>query len=120
MAGHKKFRDLVNRTMTPDSQARAHARALELRREMPLVELRQAREITQATLAELLETSQSEISRMEKRADMYVSTLRSYIEALGGTLSIVAYLPGGDAVEISQFREIGEATPERRRAVAPR
>jgi hypothetical protein len=50
-----------------------------------------------------MEVEQSEISRIEKRTDMYVSTLRSYIEAMGGTLRIEARFPDG-AVEITQFQ----------------
>jgi transcriptional regulator with XRE-family HTH domain len=72
---------------------------------MPLQELRRARELTQTTLAELLHTSQPEVSRMEHQADMYVSTLRRYVEAMGGALEIVARFPDG-AVEITQFHEL--------------
>jgi DNA-binding XRE family transcriptional regulator len=120
MAGHRKFSEL-RALQSPERRARNQAAGEAMLRELPLAELRHVREMTQAQLAEALDTSQSEISRMEKRADMYVSTLRSYIEGLGGTLAIVVYLPGGDAIEITQFHEIGEeraARPKRRRAAA--
>lgn len=55
-----------------------------------LAELRRARELTQSQLAETMETTQSGISRMEHQADIYLRTLRSYIEAMGGKLEIAA------------------------------
>jgi DNA-directed RNA polymerase specialized sigma subunit len=104
MPNTKKFRDLVNATVSREAQARAHAKARELLKEMPLAELRHAKDLTQTRLAELLETTQSEVSRIESRSDMYVSTLRSYIEAMGGRLEIVARFPDG-AIEINQFHD---------------
>jgi len=59
-------------------------------------------------LAELLETSQPEISKIERRTDVYVSTLRRYVEAMGGKLEIVARFPDG-AVQINQFRDLAES-----------
>ena len=63
--------------------------------------------LTQTTIAELLETSQGEVSKIGKRTDMYVSTLRRYIEAMGGQLDVVARFPDGD-VRITQFQTAGE------------
>jgi transcriptional regulator len=74
-------------------------------REMPLQELRQAHQMSQKRLAELLSTKQANVSRMERRTDMYISTLRSYIEAMGSELHIVARFPDGE-VHINQFEEI--------------
>jgi transcriptional regulator with XRE-family HTH domain len=68
--------------------------------ELPLQELRHARELTQATLAEALDCGQDEVSKLERRADMLVSTLRRYIEAMGGSLEIIAKFPDG-VVQIS-------------------
>jgi DNA-binding transcriptional regulator YiaG len=62
-------------------RGRNRAETARLLAEMPLAELRQAQELTQTTIAELLETSQGEVSKIEKRTDMYVSTLRRYIES---------------------------------------
>ena len=56
----------------------------------------QAREMTQTRLAEVLEMDQGNISKLEKRTDMYLSTLRSYVEAMGGALEIRAVFPDGD------------------------
>src|SRR5258708_38462564 len=61
--------------------------------QMALNELREALELTQEQLAELMKVSQVAISRMERRSDMYVSTLRRGIEALGGGVEICAVLP---------------------------
>jgi transcriptional regulator with XRE-family HTH domain len=88
--------------MSPERQERNRKATKEMLAALPLTDLRMARDMTQVRLAELLETSQSEVSRIEKRSDMYVSTLRSYIEALGGKLEIIAHFPDG-TVQISQF-----------------
>ncbi len=73
---------------------------------MPLYELRQARVMTQKALGEILAVNQPAIAKMERRTDMYVSTLRSYIEALGGRLKIVAEFPEGE-VAITNFSDAG-------------
>jgi transcriptional regulator with XRE-family HTH domain len=70
-------------------------------------ELRRARNLSQEQLAKFLNTKQANISQIENRTDMYISTLRSYIEAMGGQLKIVAHFPDGD-VFINQFKEIGK------------
>jgi predicted XRE-type DNA-binding protein len=101
----KKFRDLANRTMSPERRARASARAKVMRLEMHLADLRRARELSQAEMAEKLGVAQSEVSKVEHRTDMYLSTLRKYIEAAGGTLEIVAHFPDSD-VRIAQFEEM--------------
>ena len=79
----------------------------ELLAEMPLHELRRARALTQKDLAETLHVTQPAISKLEQRADVYVSSLRSYIEAVGGRLRIVAEFPEGE-VAITNFAEVGE------------
>jgi transcriptional regulator with XRE-family HTH domain len=65
-------------------------------RDMPLTELRQARKITQAALAEALGTTQASVSKLERRSDMYLSSLRRLVEAMGGELEITARFPDGD------------------------
>jgi DNA-binding XRE family transcriptional regulator len=72
---------------------------------MPLDELRNARNITQTHLAQLLNITQASVSKMEKRTDMYVSTLRSFIQAMGGELEIKAVFPEG-AVRIDRFSSL--------------
>ena len=80
-------------------------------KEMPLQELRQAHQMSQERLAELLSTKQANVSRIERRTDMYISTLRSYIEAMGGELDIVARFPDGE-VHINQFENINDNNRE--------
>ena len=70
--------------------------------EMPLQELRLARGMTQGALANTLKVRQAAISKLERRTDMYISSLRSHIRALGGELEIVARFPDGE-VRISSF-----------------
>ena len=74
--------------------------------EMSLNELRQARDLSQKMLAEVLNVQQPSIDKMEKRTDMYLFTLRSHIEAMGGELDIITRFPDG-AVKISNFAELG-------------
>lgn len=104
----RKYRDLVTATMSPESRARAEARAEAELAEMRLQELRRARALSQEALAEQLDTDQGNISRLEQRADMYISTLRRYVEALGGSLEIVARFSDGD-VKISQFHDLAKS-----------
>jgi len=100
-----KFSELRSR-MTPASRARAEAKAQAMLAEMPLNELRQARGLSQKMLAELLHVQQPSIAKLEKRADMYLSTLRSHIEAMGGELEVIARFPDG-SVKISNFSDLG-------------
>jgi ribosome-binding protein aMBF1 (putative translation factor) len=106
----RKFQELRDK-MSPDSRARADALADQLRAAMPLFELRRARKLSQEQLAESLGEKQPSISRLEQRTDMYVSTLRRYIEAMGGQLDIIARFPDGE-VSIDQFGKTAEASGE--------
>src|SRR6266511_4349212 len=99
----KKFRDLCAR-MSPERQKQAHERAKAMLAELPLQELRQARHLTQEALARVLRSNQALVSKLERRADMYVSSLRSYIEAMGGELEIIARFPDGAR---SEERRVG-------------
>jgi DNA-binding XRE family transcriptional regulator len=72
---------------------------------MTLHQLREARSLTQVNLAKVLNVNQGAVSKMEKRTDMYVSTLRSYIKAMGGDLQIKAVFPEGE-VQIEQFQRL--------------
>ena len=100
-----KFSALRSR-MSPESQGRAEVKAKAMLAEMPLNELRQARGLSQKMLADVLHVQQPSIAKMEKRTDMYLSTLRSHIEALGGQLEVVARFPDG-SVRISNFADLG-------------
>ena len=104
----RKFSELENK-MTPASRARSDAIYRQLLEELPLAELRRARGLSQKTLAGVLHVDQASISKMERRTDMYISTLRSHIEAMGGQLEVVARFPDG-AVKISNFADLGNNT----------
>jgi transcriptional regulator with XRE-family HTH domain len=103
MTGHRKFSDL-NHKGTPETLAAARVALAEA---VTLAELRRARELTQQQLAQALETTQPGVSQLERRTDLYVSTLRSYVQALGGELQICAVFPDGP-VEIRAFAELEE------------
>lgn len=70
-----------------------------------LHQLREARNLTQTNLAQVLNVNQGAVSKMEKRADMYVSTLRSYLKAMGAELQIRAIFPDGEVI-IEQFQDL--------------
>lgn len=91
--------------MKPEFRNAAEEKARKMLFEMPLQELRQARHLTQETLAKNLNVKQAAISKMENRTDMYISTLRNIIKAMGGDLEILAKFPDG-SVRINQFEEI--------------
>jgi transcriptional regulator with XRE-family HTH domain len=98
--------------MSPESRARSEAKAECLIKEMALDELRAARALTQEHLSTILGVKQSAISKLERRADMYVSTLRHFIEAMGEQLEIQAVFPDGD-VRITQFQTLAAPKAER-------
>jgi DNA-binding XRE family transcriptional regulator len=100
----KKFSELRDK-MSPAARAASEREFRRIVAEMPLEELRAARELTQTSLAKILDVGQSEVSKIEKRTDMYVSTLASYVKAMGGELEICAVFPDGK-VKISQFEDI--------------
>lgn len=107
----KKFQ-VLREKMSPAAQARIEARAQSMLAEMPLQELRQARGLSQKMLADVLHVQQPSIAKLEKRTDMYISSLRSHIEAMGGELEIIARFPDG-AVRISNFSELGGSASAR-------
>jgi len=99
----KSFKTLKEK-MSPEARERSRRKAEKLIDEMPLNELRAARKLTQEKLAENLNVKQAAVSKLERRADMYVSTLREFISAMGGELEITARFPEG-SVRINQFEE---------------
>jgi transcriptional regulator with XRE-family HTH domain len=90
--------------MSPERLARSDARVKKMLAELPLDELREARKLTQEQLAAQLGVGQSHVSKLEKRTDMYVSTLGRIVEAMGGRLEIRAIFPDGE-VAIKKFAE---------------
>ncbi len=78
-----------------ESRARMDAKLADTLASMPLDKLRKARSLTQTAVAERLQVDQGSVSKLEGRTDMYLSTLREYVEALGGTLELRADFPDG-------------------------
>jgi transcriptional regulator with XRE-family HTH domain len=101
----KKLGNLVAK-MPPERRAHAQERAQETLAAMALQRLRQARELSRAHLVEALGETQPNIWQLEQQADMYVGSLRKYIEAMGGELDIIARFPEG-AVRIRRLQEFG-------------
>ncbi len=82
---------------------------------MPLDALRDAKRLTQVQMAQLLKISQGAVSKVERRTDMFVSTLRNYVRAIGGDLQIRAVFPEGHVL-IDQFDAFDEHAGTRPRA----
>ena len=93
--------------MPPERRRRIDGMNRELLAEMPLHELRRVRSLTQRDMAKMLKVNQPAVSKLEQRADMYVSSLRSYVEAVGGQLKIVAEFPEGE-IAITDFSNVEE------------
>lgn len=110
MSGHRSFKELT-KAFSPERRARVANRVAELKAEMALHELRQARERSQEELARALKVNQPAVAKLEKRADMYVSNLRRYVEALGGQLEITARFPDG-SVTITNFSDLAADNPD--------
>ena len=95
-------------------RAKVEARAAELLAdEMSLKDLRKARELTQEHMAELLGIGQEGISRLEKRSDLLISTLRNYLARMGGQLELVVRFPDRPAVLLQDLAELGAAARQR-------
>lgn len=99
----QKWRD-IRRKLSPEREEETRQYVKSVVEAVTLNQLREARSLTQANLASILGVNQGLVSKMEKRTDMYVSTLRSFIQAMGGQLQIKAVFPEGE-VEIEQFKD---------------
>ena len=103
-----------------DQQQDIAARAAQLiEDEMTLRDLRKAHELTQERIAETLRISQDGVSRMEKRSDFLLSTLRSYVEAMGGKLRLVVEFPNRKPVAISGLDTLNPSEKPKRRGRKP-
>jgi transcriptional regulator with XRE-family HTH domain len=107
MSGHRSWSaDRKARLADPEiarraTTARAELDRMELEYHRTLSQLRHARRLTQNQLAAALGVSQAQVSRIENQTDLYLSTLRSYVEAMGGELQLRAIFPGGQAAILS-------------------
>ncbi len=121
--------DEVIASLPPDQQQDiAAVSAALIEEEMSLRDLRRAHELTQSRMAEALNISQDGVSRIEKRSDFLLSTVRSYVEAMGGRLRLTVEFPDRKPVIISGLDSLGANVKrhrrgpkraERRRAVKP-
>jgi len=102
--------DDVKATLPAEERAEIEQGGRELAAEyLSLRELRKARKLSQKAVAEKLRTNQAGVSKIEKRADLMLSTLRGYIEAAGGSLELVARFPDAPPVLIDHMRDLGKA-----------
>ena len=97
--------------MSPEARKKSEILTEKMIKEMPLCELRKARFLGQEQIAKSLNVNQAAISKMERRADMYISTLRSFIKAMGGDLEIIARFPDGD-VKVNLFEELDKSVSD--------
>lgn len=110
-------------TLPKARQARVERRYRELKDEVEsLQQLRRAAGKAQIDVAAVLKIKQPSVSKIEKQTDLYLSTLRTYVEALGGELDLVVRLPSRRAVRIRQLGQIvgDQAPPRRSRRAKPR
>ena len=115
----KTLKDIMN-SLTAERREKIEARAEELiAEEMTLRDLRKAQDLTQERMAELLGVGQDNISRLESRTDMLLSTLRSYVTAMGGSLDLIVRFPDRPAVALSALfgkEEVIKGKSRRRRS----
>jgi transcriptional regulator with XRE-family HTH domain len=102
--------------LPPERQRKIKARAAELiAEEYALRDLRKAKHLTQTEVAEQLGGRQVYVSRLEKRSDMKLSTLRDYVRALGGELKVMVTFPEGETVKLKSIGGEPPRTPHRPR-----
>jgi transcriptional regulator with XRE-family HTH domain len=101
---NRKFRELLD-AMPAERRQRIEKRFQKSLAAMPLDQIRKAQQMTQLQLAGILGVNQGEISKIEHRSDVCVSTLAEYVEALGGRLEIRAVFKDRE-VRITQFEEL--------------
>ena len=98
--------------LTPERRERIEVETERLHQEyLTLQQLRKAKALTQAQLAETLGIRQATIAKMEKRSDLMISTLRSYIEAMGGRLNLIVEFPGRLPVHLGGLGDVEQPTP---------
>jgi transcriptional regulator with XRE-family HTH domain len=97
----------VRKQLSTARRKKVAARAAALiAEERTLQELRQAHKLTQKRMAEVLGIGQDSVSRLEQRSDLLISTLRGYVEAMGGRLSLIAEFPNQEPVVLAGLKAI--------------
>lgn len=96
----------IIRKLSPAQRRKVEDRAAEIiAEEMSLRDLRRARKLTQARVAKTLGITQDSVSRLEKRSDLLISTLRKTVKAMGGDVRIVAEFPDRAPVVLTELSE---------------
>jgi DNA-binding XRE family transcriptional regulator len=114
-----KNASIIIKKLSPAQRKKVEARAAELiAEEMTLQQLRHARKLTQQRIAKSLHIGQEGVSKIEKRSDLLISTLRGYVEAMGGSLSIIAEFPDRGPVMLSGIAAMDAKPASHKRAVA--
>jgi hypothetical protein len=115
----RNVNDIIKR-LSPAQRKKVETRAAQLiAEEMTLREIRKARRLTQEKIAKSLRIGQEGVSKIEKRSDLLISTLRGYVEAMGGRLSLVAEFPNREPVILSGIAgEVATSKPRRKTAHA--
>ena len=103
----KRLEDYISNLPAKQRVAIDECAHLLLKEEMSLRELRRAVKFSQEELAQVLNVGQASVAKLERRTDAYVSTVRRFVEAMGGQLDIVARFPGSEPVSITNFGELG-------------
>lgn len=102
----RNVNDIINK-LSPAQRKKVEARAAQLiAEEMTLQQLRYARKLTQQKIAKSLHIGQEGVSKLEKRSNLLISTLRSYVEAMGGQLQLMAKFPNRPPIELAGFVEM--------------
>jgi DNA-binding XRE family transcriptional regulator len=99
------FEEMLARQSVESQQRIAQMTAQLIAEELNLREVRRLRKLTQARLSKKLKIGQEGVSRIEKRTDLYISTLRSYVEGVGGKLKLVVELPDRPPIILSGLGE---------------
>jgi len=106
----------VMKRLPAERRKRIRERAEELiEEELTLRDLRKALDLTQKAMAETLHIGQDSVSRLEQRSDLLLSTLRNYVDAMGGNLELVARFPDRPSVVLSGLTDISSENPKPKR-----
>ncbi len=109
-----KTLDDVLAGLDPDRRARILAESERLTAEyLTLQDLRKARELTQVALAQSLGVQQATVAKYERQGDLLISTLKSYVEAMGGSLELVVQFPGQPPLKLDGLGEPSEKRTKR-------
>jgi DNA-binding XRE family transcriptional regulator len=110
----KNVNDIIKK-LSPAQRKKVEARAAQLiAEEMTLRQLRQACKLTQEKVAKSLRIGQEGVSKLEKRSDLLISTLRDYVKAMGGQLSLVVEFPDREPIILSGIADFADSKPSRK------